>query len=930
MRGQGGRLGGGRCAALLAGLGLLIAGPAWAQSADEVKTTITYQVGSSSVASNLLPVAATTASGDGLLSATTTTTYDAVGNVLTVDGPLAGTADTVRNVWDAMRQQVGVIGPDPDGTGALLHMATRTTYNADGQVTKVEQGTTTGQTDGAWAALSVLQTATTAYDVQGRKIRDTAGVGTAAVTVTQYSYDAASRPLCTAVRMNPAVYGALPASACTLGTEGTQGPDRITRNVYDAAGQVLRIERAVGTPLAQNYVAYTYTANGKQATVTDANGNRASLTYDGFDRQVRWTFPSKMTPGQVNTADYEEYGYDAAGNRTSLRKRDGRTITYAYDALNRLTTKVIPDGSGLPSTATRDVYYGYDLRGLQTFARFDSPTGEGIANAWDALGRQTSSTTTLGGVSRALTYQYDLAGARTRITHPDGQYVTYNRDGLGRIQHTSLNDAMAVFHPQYDALGRASSLHRWSGTGWNDATTAYAYDGRSRLTAMSHNVVGTAHDVYTSFAYNPASQVVDRTRNTTAYDFTDHVNVNRAYTVNGLNQYLTAGSAAFTYDANGNLTSDGSGTYVYDVENRLISGPNGATLTWDPLGRLFRSSSNSHAATTYLYDGDDLVAEYDAANVMLRRYVHGDGADTPLVWYEGPTTASPQYLYTDHLGSIIARTDANGAVTQVYTYDEYGIPGASNTGRFQYTGQAWLPELGMYHYKARIYSPSLGRFMQTDPIGYGDGANLYAYVGNDPANWIDPTGMMMVCTKIWVAVPIQSADQANDGNWVRTCGEVGPREEFGGGGGGSGRGGVGGVWRPLEDLAQFVRAACPVLEVKGALGALIEGQLGARGIASVSGALDAGSLRGRFGWNGREGWNGGFFFGQRAALEGSLGVPDTSFGVTIGGEYGRESRLKQPVPPPTFKQDDFIGLQASFGAFFAPGLKAGVDPNGCE
>jgi RHS repeat-associated protein len=152
-------------------------------------------------------------------------------------------------------------------------------------------------------------------------------------------------------------------------------------------------------------------------------------------------------------------------------------------------------------------------------------------------------------------------------------------------------------------------------------------------------------------------------------------------------------------------------------------------------------------------------------------------ASEARIWARGRKVGVPAAAARRHAlrGSVIAISNGSGAVTAINSYDEYGIPGPANSGRFQYTGQMRLSELGaadvtLYHYKARAYSPTLGRFLQTDPIGYADGMNLYAYVRNDPVNLRDPSGMLT----------------------INVTGSIPRQFESGGGGSGAGSGKAGG------------------------------------------------------------------------------------------------------------------------------------------
>ena len=219
--------------------------------------------------------------------------------------------------------------------------------------------------------------------------------------------------------------------------------------------------------------------------MTDADHNRAELTYDGHDRQLRWTFPAASGAKIANPNDYEEYGYDPNGNRTLLRKRDGAMLTYAYDALDRVTQKAVPTSA--TGAAAYTVAYGYDNRGLELSAAFAA--GGGISNSYDAAGRLTSATTTMDGTARSLSYGYDADGNRTHLAASSGSVLDWTYDGAGAMNGLWVGSQLVQIG--YDAAGRRQSLTMTNG---GTSGVSYGYDAMGRLASLGHDLAGTDSD----------------------------------------------------------------------------------------------------------------------------------------------------------------------------------------------------------------------------------------------------------------------------------------------------------------------------------------------------------------------------------------------------------------------------------------------------
>jgi RHS repeat-associated protein len=726
-----------------------------------------------------LPLTVTDPNGN-----TTTIAYDANGNAVAVSPPLAG---ATLYEHDASGRMTLLTAPDGiqrkyeyDTASGFLHRvisdfgpggfnaAVDYTYNGYGKVTSVvdpEGHTNTIAYNAYGLPAAVTRSAALHietrfdYDANGHVIRERNkrdGTGTN-WAVRTFTHDQRGKVTGTVKEDAHTVYVYDPAGnlSVVIDAEG-----KMTHTLYDERGLPWKRIDANG-----GVTEFSHTPNGALAKLADANGNETLYAYDDFGRLTRTTWPD---------GSHEDLAYDKNGNVTARRTRKGDEFTYVYDALDRLVSRTCPD--------TGAASFTYDASSRLTSA---ADANGRVGFAYDSLGRPVQESDVF---SRTVGSGYDLNGNRTTLTYPDGSSVTAAFDAAGRLAGLADQTA-AVAAFAYNPLSQVTRVDYANGT-----YTGYAYDALDYLQTVNHRLApGDAPYAYTRDRLGHALAMAAPGPALHGYTHDDTYQVTRAdypdggyaafaydalgnrisaaestktteYAGNNLNQYtnITVSSASPwlisspAYDGNGNTLSDGENAYAYDSLNRLVgvfTASNTVEYSYDALDRLVEKrvydvAGAPVAVEQYTYDGADVLCEYGADGAETARYVLA-GLDRPV---RRTVNGVHYYYHADALGSVTEISDESGAWVESYTYDVFGAPkfydaagnllpssAVGNTTLF--TGRRYESESGLYHYRARFYSPKLGRFLQPDPIGYAGGINIYAYCGNGPVNFADPWGL---------------------------------------------------------------------------------------------------------------------------------------------------------------------------------------------
>ncbi len=688
------------------------------------------------------------------LGNTTTYSYTQTGQLSTVTDPLG---DFVRYSYDAAGDRTAISQGGPNSSTNTvtygynaLHQLTVTTdqlghsttygYDADGNRTSATDPLGHAVTYG-YNALNQLTAMTDAlgdqttfgYDADGNQTSITDPMG----HVTTKSYDAQGRVLA----VKDALGGVTSYTYDSMGdqTSLTDPVGNTTTFGYDAAGRLTSVANALGM------ATYQYNNLSQLVSKTDADGRTISYTYDtdGRETNEEWLRSQGTVMQVIYTATYT---YDQAGELTGASDPYS-SYTYTYDKAGRETSV---SNAGTPGVPTVTLSFGYDAFGNRT--SLSDSLGGSISYAFDAANRLTSLAMTVNGSTAAqVTLGYDAANRLTGLTWTapsvsgDTIATSYSYDNANRltnITHTDVTKTLTLASYTY-GYDKASELTSYQDNSGNSLT--YGYDAHGELTGITGTLAGSNY----TFTYN-----YDHNGNRTSTSTDVNGTLTTAtYTTVADNELQSDGTYSYTYDADGNMTSQtniqtGSVTYyTWDYRNRLTEikqGSNDEKFTYDVNNNRIAVSLNGAQQLATVYDGANPYMDFNGSGQLIQRYLSNPNA---LNQFYGQVSASgtTQWFLTDNLGSVHQLVSTSGSVLNALTYDPYGNlinqTNPANSVRFMYAGGTYDALTGNYEFGARYYGPGDGRFENQDPSSFTAGdANLYRYVFNDPVSLTDSTG----------------------------------------------------------------------------------------------------------------------------------------------------------------------------------------------
>jgi len=549
---------------------------------------------------------------------------------------------------------------------------------------------------------------------------------------------------------------------------------RDIRYTYDAQGRLAKIAAPLG-----DSVSYTYDLAGRLTRARYADGREATYAYDNNGNLTSVVPPESgghsftFTPADLNDAylppsiggdsGVVRYSYDNDQRLNVANRSDGTATTFGYDAGGRLASVLMPDGtrsisynavggrvSSLTNSSNGSVLsYGYD-GALALTASLSGQVQGSVAVAYDADARISS--VTINGAN-PVDHHYDADGLLTSIGA-----MTLTRNAQTGIPTAATIGGVARTWA-VDSLGNVSRTDaQFSATPFFAAT--YTPDSLDRISALTETVQGTSRSL--SYSYNSTGRLTEVREGgilVATYDYDANGNWLHetgptgtiTSTYDAQDRLLSHGTTRYSYTANGELRLKIAGTdttkYQYDPAGSLlrITLPTGTSIEYvlDPTGRRVGRKVNGALVQGFLYsDKLSPVAELDGQNNVVSQFVYGIGRTVPGYMVKSGVTYA---LITDHIGSVrLVVNCTTGAIAQRLDYDAWGrVTQNTNPGfqPFGFAGGLYDETTGLVRFGARDYDAESGRWTTKDPLGFGGGANAYRYVGDDPVNVSDPSGL---------------------------------------------------------------------------------------------------------------------------------------------------------------------------------------------